>query len=63
MVRVPCDDCAEALAGLPMPPVRLLGPSERPLAVASGAPYAGVVRRLVVALKEEGRSDAARPLA
>ncbi|MCJ1695046.1 ComF family protein [Rathayibacter caricis] len=63
VVRVPCDDCAEALAALPTPPVRLLGPPGRPLVVTSGAPYTGVVRRLVVALKEEGRSDAAGALA
>jgi ComF family protein len=61
--RVPCRDCSAALALLPVPRPRLLGPPGHPLVVFAGAPYEGTARRLVVALKEEGRTDAARPLA
>ncbi|AZZ51039.1 ComF family protein [Rathayibacter festucae] len=60
--RVPCPDCAAALAAQARPDVRRLGSADDPLEVRVGAEYAGTVRRLVLALKAEGRVAAARPL-
>ncbi|AZZ55765.1 ComF family protein [Rathayibacter iranicus] len=61
--RVPCAPCARELAESAAMTRRSLGPPDDPLEVVTGAPYAGVVRRLVLALKEEGRTAAVRPLA
>jgi predicted amidophosphoribosyltransferase len=55
-----CARCATALAG-PARPVRLT--SGAGLAAWSVAPYAGAVRRTVVAWKDRGRHDLTRPLA
>lgn len=60
--RVPCPGCAAALAAEARPGVRRLGPEDDPLEVLVGAEYSGTVRRLVLALKAEGRVAAARPL-
>ncbi|NRG39946.1 ComF family protein [Rathayibacter sp. VKM Ac-2835] len=62
VTRVPCADCASALAGEARPHLRRLGPDDDPLEVLVGAEYSGTVRRLVLALKAEGRVAAARPL-
>ncbi|WP_129587888.1 ComF family protein [Rathayibacter oskolensis] len=58
----PCDLCREELATAARPGLRTLGPEEHPLEVVTAAAYAGVARRLILALKEEGRVGAARPL-
>lgn len=63
VASVPCAACAEELAAAADRRGRLLGPDDAPLEVVTGAEYAGVVRRLLLALKEEGRVDAAAPLA
>lgn len=60
---VPCAECAGELAASAAVTTRLLGPADAPLEVVTGAAYSGVVRRLLLALKEEGRVGAARPLA
>ncbi|KQP97567.1 MULTISPECIES: ComF family protein [unclassified Rathayibacter] len=59
----PCDGCRVDAAEAALPGRRLLGPEDHPLDVVTGAAYAGVVRRLVLALKDEGRVGAAAPLA
>lgn len=61
--RAPCVPCARELAESAAMTRRSLGPPDDPLEVVTGASYAGVVRRLVLALKEEGRTAAVRPLA
>ncbi|PPH26306.1 hypothetical protein C5C31_00380 [Rathayibacter rathayi] len=60
--RAPCPGCCAEVAGAGCVRMRVIGPQEDPLLVAIGAPYAGTVRRLVVALKEEGRTAALAPL-
>jgi predicted amidophosphoribosyltransferase len=54
--RSVCDECRAALG----PPLQTLLPG---LAITSAARYEGVVRELVLAMKEGGRTDAAAPLA
>lgn len=63
VATAPCTGCREELAAEAAPRARLIGPADAPLEVVTGSDYAGVVRRLLLALKEEGRVDAARPLA
>ncbi|MWV50549.1 ComF family protein [Rathayibacter sp. VKM Ac-2803] len=59
----PCGGCRAELAEAGRPGRRTLGPAEHSLGVVTGAAYSGVVRRLVLALKDEGRVGAAPPLA
>ena len=61
-VHVPCPGCASALAAEARPALRRVGPADDALEVLVGAEYSGTVRRLVLALKAEGRVAAARPL-
>ncbi|KKM47385.1 ComF family protein [Rathayibacter toxicus] len=58
-----CHACTTELAAQARMSRRVLGPPDDPLEVVTGAAYRGVVRRLVLALKEEGRLDATAPLA
>lgn len=60
--RAPCPDCRVELSAAASVERRLLGPPDDPLAVVTGAAYSGVVRRLVLALKEETRVAAVAPL-
>jgi len=59
--RSVCGNCRAALG--PALETRLPNPGLPDLRVASAARYEGVVRELVLALKEGGRTDAAAPLA
>ncbi|PPF31154.1 hypothetical protein C5C18_02505 [Rathayibacter tritici] len=61
--RAPCSGCRAEAARAGGVRTRVLGPPEDPLLVAVGAAYAGTVRRLLVAFKEEGRTAALAPLA
>jgi len=60
-----CDDCATTLAAVRRPIRTELGSPDgqrRPLPLWYSTPYEGVVREVLHALKEDGRTAAARPL-
>ncbi|MBF4463371.1 MULTISPECIES: ComF family protein [unclassified Rathayibacter] len=61
--RAPCGPCSAELAHQAVLGHRVLGPPDDPLEVVTGAAYTGVVRRLVLALKEEARTSAVPALA
>ncbi|PPG44692.1 hypothetical protein C5C36_00945 [Rathayibacter sp. AY1G1] len=60
--RAPCPDCSADAAASACLLTRVVGPPDDPLLVVTGGPYEGTVRRLVVALKEEGRTACLAPL-
>ncbi|MGL4256646.1 MAG: ComF family protein [Microbacterium sp.] len=56
-----CEECAAALR--PSPARRIIRPPGGPVEVWSGLPFDGVAARVVRAIKEDGRTPLARPLA
>ncbi len=59
--RALCGTCARGLRSRPL--LGELDVHSHPLPVTAALPYDGVARRVLLALKEEGRTELARPLA
>ncbi|WP_169080213.1 ComF family protein [Microcella alkalica] len=60
--RALCPACAAQLAPTPRTALLDVAPDHPPLPIVAGTAYAGAARAALLALKEEGRTELARPL-